>query len=576
MKLTIHIDVFLTTMKPQQKVVTASDVQSSLYYVHMDSVEDYKLLESQDSEEEDEPADDTAIYPPLSKQTSVRRKPLLSSRSLGMDDRPEHPPEIYPRFRTPMNNMNGHTQVGRKPVPSVNMQPKKSLEQSPPLPERKVLGPSPMNQRFSNADIPALQAVPERQNIDLRRWSEQPAAIPPRLPSRPNSEVSNEFRNTRLVEEGPLLQVQMALMNRGSTAEHCWEWEKDWQNKRMSEDMGGSPSLPFINEGMPAGFDDASLSLIRRYNAQQWNVGKIVNQGKGSVSRNTANSGAGFSIEIMTPGYAKFVNARIPGNEELEISPEASHEGSSLSGSRSDASSIDRADKAKFRRHLWLSGHAMRPDRSRRLESTESVFNQETRLSFDSQRRSEQGLDSISPSAIAPSESKTAPSRPFTFDSPWDGRCEFTTGIAGRSLKCKHSYASTNPNFGPGMRSATVSELRFNLPSSQAFGTTTPKSLTPGTPREAKRSSMFRSNRKQRLSSSFDTAEPMRNDYFGSKVELEDRLDLSLGQEHAGGGFGGKQAKLGKLIIENEGLQMMDLIVAANMALWWRVYEKFT
>jgi hypothetical protein len=68
----------------------------------------------------------------------------------------------------------------------------------------------------------------------------------------------------------------------------------------------------------------------------------------------------------------------------------------------------------------------------------------------------------------------------------------------------------------------------------------------------------------------------MRNDYFGSKVQLEDRLDLSLGQEHAGGGFGGKHAKLGKLIIENEGLQMMDLIVAANMALWWRVYEKLT
>lgn len=53
-----------------------------------------------------------------------------------------------------------------------------------------------------------------------------------------------------------------------------------------------------------------------------------------------------------------------------------------------------------------------------------------------------------------------------------------------------------------------------------------------------------------------------------------DRLDLSLGQEFAGGGFGGKQAKLGKLIIEDEGLKMLDLLVAANMALWWRAYEK--
>jgi hypothetical protein len=53
-----------------------------------------------------------------------------------------------------------------------------------------------------------------------------------------------------------------------------------------------------------------------------------------------------------------------------------------------------------------------------------------------------------------------------------------------------------------------------------------------------------------------------------------DRLDLSLGQEFAGGGFGGKQAKLGKIILEDEGLKMMDLLVAANLGLWWRAYEK--
>ncbi len=51
-------------------------------------------------------------------------------------------------------------------------------------------------------------------------------------------------------------------------------------------------------------------------------------------------------------------------------------------------------------------------------------------------------------------------------------------------------------------------------------------------------------------------------------------LDLSLGQERAGGGFGGKQAKLGKLIIQNEGLKMLDLLVAANIGLWWKAYEK--
>jgi hypothetical protein len=54
-----------------------------------------------------------------------------------------------------------------------------------------------------------------------------------------------------------------------------------------------------------------------------------------------------------------------------------------------------------------------------------------------------------------------------------------------------------------------------------------------------------------------------------------ERLDLSLGQEFAGGGFGGKDAKLGKLIIGDEGLKMVDLLVAANVALWWRAYDKY-
>jgi hypothetical protein len=51
-------------------------------------------------------------------------------------------------------------------------------------------------------------------------------------------------------------------------------------------------------------------------------------------------------------------------------------------------------------------------------------------------------------------------------------------------------------------------------------------------------------------------------------------LDLSLGQEKAGGGFGGKQAKLGKLIVHPDGVVMLDLLVAANVGLWWRAWER--
>jgi hypothetical protein len=53
----------------------------------------------------------------------------------------------------------------------------------------------------------------------------------------------------------------------------------------------------------------------------------------------------------------------------------------------------------------------------------------------------------------------------------------------------------------------------------------------------------------------------------------DEPLDLSLGQEKAGGGNRGKRAKLGKLIIHDEGFKFLDLLVAANIGVWWSVWE---
>lgn len=51
-----------------------------------------------------------------------------------------------------------------------------------------------------------------------------------------------------------------------------------------------------------------------------------------------------------------------------------------------------------------------------------------------------------------------------------------------------------------------------------------------------------------------------------------DRLDFTLARERAGGGMRGKSAKLGKLVVEDEGIKMLDLVVAACMGVWWRGY----
>ncbi len=56
---------------------------------------------------------------------------------------------------------------------------------------------------------------------------------------------------------------------------------------------------------------------------------------------------------------------------------------------------------------------------------------------------------------------------------------------------------------------------------------------------------------------------------------ITQRIDVGqLGVEKAGGGTSGKHAKLGKLIVYDEGLKMLDLVVAANLGVWWRVWER--
>ncbi|TKA73115.1 hypothetical protein B0A49_03411 [Cryomyces minteri] len=121
----------------------------------------------------------------------------------------------------------------------------------------------------------------------------------------------------------------------------------------------------------------------------------------------------------------------------------------------------------------------------------------------------------------------------------------------------------------PTSMSTAVSELRFNLPGSNLLSFP-PTPIDDGS--SSKRSSFFARPRVRENLSSSSTFSASLATPVG--VINDDKLDLSLGKEHARGGFGGKQAKLGKLIIEDEGLKMLDLLVAANMSLWWRAYER--
>lgn len=568
------LDVFLTTMKPQEKVVTAQDVQSSLYYMHLDRLEDYELLSSNDGVDDLLDVDSGHGKPATPTGAGgVRRKPLPQSPRPGSGAHLGPPPEVNLCFQMSSNGATGGPQVERKPLSQDNMGEHRRLDVSPPLPDRKLLGPRPMNQRFLSLENSPLQDVPEKQNIDLRRWSEQSTGTPPKLPPRPFSggkdvvPVTPPRPPTASLKDSFVANgAHSRILHRKPIAHSAL---RDWKNGDM-KDRSNFKDL-----------QDVSLSLIRRYNCEQWTVGKIANSSRKPTVSGSGESSYETSIHIMTHGYSKFVDPIDPFAKQARTFTENSN------GTRDSHPPITAAEgQTCFQRHLQVSGHATIRNQSHRPQSTDSnttttpFIHQGTRPSFDHPRHSHQTSDTTESNRSFRSslpELKSASQKGYVLRSPWDGICEFRTSVAGRSFKCKHSYASSNSRFGPGMHSAQVSELRFNLPSSKTLGSPASKSLVPGTTREAKRSSLFLHQHQRRSSSSFEAKDTHGTEYFAPKVELEERLDLSLGQEHAGGGFGGKQAKLGKLIIENEGLQMLDLIVAANMALfWWRVYERTT
>ena len=493
------LDVFLTTMKPQQKVVTAQDIESSLYYVHVDNERDAELLRSEE---------DIGSFTAQVRTNVVHRKPVLPPRRPTQE--PESRPEAHSMSQPPLRPPQVSAMPVRKPGGHGNKNSNhESTGSSAIFALPKMYGPRPMHDRFHSVGSTVLENAPERRNIDTRKWTEQPVSLRPQLPPRPYEQKIRDLdqiydANTIYSNERPPSMEDYRL---------------NVQNE----------SFDILSGRLPAS-DLSSLTLIRRYDYLQSNVGKILS---------SHLPGDPLKLDLTGPGYSKF-NADEDGNI--------------------GKTSFEEQEQAVYRCQLHTVTNPSRPDHDPRTVSHDfsSVHKSRLRKGLDLRKRSplrSNGFESTS-------NPKSASTKGYTFQSPWNGTCNFVTGVAGRSLRCVHSHPS---RYGQAIE---VSELRFNLPSSKAF-VSAPKSLTPGTPRDSKRSSIFSNNHRRQ-----DSFESFDNSSAASNIDLEDRLDLSLGQEHAGGGFGGKHAKLGKLIIEQDGLQMLDLVVAANMALWWRVYDR--
>ncbi|RMD41554.1 hypothetical protein DV735_g3568, partial [Chaetothyriales sp. CBS 134920] len=292
-----------------------------------------------------------------------------------------------------------------------------------------------------------------------------------------------------------------------------------------------------------------TITLIRRdpMSGAQWNVGSLrVRRRKSSMELLQP-----VDVILTSPGYSKFVR-----NPD---SPLAVGHGEDTTGvDMPDATTpVSPLSAPVFKRRLGF-----RPLPNDQKPSVHHVRTGSSDILAD----------------ISNGTTKKAP-QVFAFTSPWKGMCTFSNGVDGRTLKCKHSLPTlSSRQEGVAM---PVAELRFNLPWSvlhhvEAGGPnereadTLPISqlLSRSTKQQWRRTVL---NLKQHTRhSSRDsgladlTAPAAQPDDDQDLLEPDThRLSLRLGREKAGGGFKGNSAKLGKLIVEDEGLKMCDLVVAS-------------
>lgn len=357
-----------------------------------------------------------------------------------------------------------------------------------------------------------------------------------------------------------------------------------------------------------------SLTLIRRdpSSNNQWNVGKV----SSPDVPDDEHSQPTIFVSIDTSGYAKFRGApafyNLGGNGtsssaslnaalfDGDFSSESFGRQVVMTYSKSWAANI----RQRFHRSESQPPRADETPRSIGPSSPHPLPGQHHRQDSSNSMGSMESAHSPSGGNEAALITQPGPGlkpKGYMFLSPWNGRCEFRTGNAGRSLKCRHIPESNgtsayNPLVDNGHRhhsrqrsggggaggnarnrlssisstanEAPVSELRFNLPNNDLF-----KGSSGQQEKERANQLHDQFNRFLRLDHQGHSPDE-EDDGHSSLDEADFDWTMGLGREKAGGGNRGKRAKLGKLIVHEEGLKMLDLVVAANVGVWWSAWER--
>ncbi|KAJ4171123.1 hypothetical protein NW754_007268 [Fusarium falciforme] len=521
-------DVILSPFKPQLKNVTGEDVANCLYYVHHEA-----------------PSTELVNPPPLrddghrsssddsSSMRNIPRKPLPGSA------RPLTPPT---RDHLPVPAFGSEYQdPGRPRGLSVNSS-LDAVQTKPVWPGNK-----------HSLDEPRPDLPPRSTPVPTIQAPTSPLGRKPIGPRPMSSPATNPENDKPLPPPpGPYQAANFDHMTRASQVPG-----------RANHSRSPSPRTSY--EGKPF-----TLALIRRdpSTGNQWNVAHVSsiqpdgpqpdqddsNPLFGSVppvAQSPSNGNAPINVQIETLGYGKFRG--MPARRSFDAGPGADANQPKDGGvvlQRTVAMGYTKSWASNWREKLNQEGRGH--GRSGSVGSMDSAG--------EVQSPTEPQISMQPGPGLRP--------RGHIFTSPWNGRCEFRTAPSGRSLKCYHilhdDQQSFNPlanqGIGPPQASSMlVSELRFNLPTAELF-----------------KSPEGREEVKNQIQGHFNKLlkREGRSDVSYDDDGMVSPFDLNLGKEKAGGGNRGKRAKLGKLIIHPDGLKMLDLVVAANMGLWWQAWER--
>ncbi|KAK0724067.1 hypothetical protein B0H67DRAFT_480518 [Lasiosphaeris hirsuta] len=612
-------DVILSTLRPQRKNVTAEDVANSLYYVHLDLPTDELLAAAHLREDPTSPRSSSE-----SARSVIPRKPVPSSSRL-----PPKPENATPDGAAPITQ----PVAVRVPEPVTldrGVPPVQSpIEMSRPNPMFRDQGPAPtpdapeLPPRPQSRPPPAASGLVARRPLGPRPQSTlvtPGAGDRPLTPTQPGPHLTEPARvgspirainshggfspSKPTARRASFYPFSLTLIRRDATTGGQWNIGKvtSFQTNIPTPDLAD----PSLNPD-----DMGALPRPHKIDIRLDTSGYAKYRGMPSLAAVEAfRPGSGHSFAQTMKGLGGSGGGTVPG-------PKGGHDSAEhrfarqvvMAYSKTWTSNIKHA----FHRRDRATSSAgeggdpfsptedlappKRPFQHQRAGSASAVGS----LDLGQQRRDsgEAGRDSSPPSPITTPGPGLRP-KGYVFVSPWDGRCEFRTSASGRSLKCQHILDPKSPRFNPvavaqhlrdaqatGRRSRgdevtaalvgakPVSELRFNLPGTSDT-LKTPPLLPKAAVEESGRGRWDHHHLQGKLQGGFRKVVQHLDKGSSDDEDLEDDepMDLSIGREEMGGGTRGNRAKLGKLIIHDEGLKMLDLVVAANVGIWWTTWER--